>query len=228
MAEAKDTQKLRETMNESSMLSRFDRWGAKATEIVYKSLAHELEPGETVLAYADRELPQRQPTDGLSYERSRFETQTDAMEYAHEVGKPEADVMAYDIEAGRAQMDALGYEKGGSLNQTDAFAYAHAEQSPDTNAFISDVASPQAIDVDLLLLTDRRLIRGVLRDGRLEVRKVPCAEGGVCINKDVESVWLEINLPPQLRDDDEDQTWCWEVPQGGNADSSAERWGGGR
>jgi len=228
MAEAKDIQALRETMNESTMLSRFDRWGAKATEVIYNGLVQELEPGEMIHAYADRELPRSRSTDALKYDHMGLEEETDAMAYPHEVVQPGADVMAYETEAGHEQPDVMDYQKRGSVNQTDAFAYSHGQQSPDNDAFISGVAGSQPADVDLLLLTDRRLIRGVLRDGRLELRKVPCSEGGVCVNEDAESIWLEIILPPELLDEDEDETWCWEVPEGGDADSSAMKWGGGR
>lgn len=244
MAYSGDKGRVRGIIQENSMLSRLHQRGEKARNIIEEGLSSLLQPGEAVLTYADREL--RRPSlkrekDALAYKRGHKgrhnDKQTDAFAYRKGHG-PETDAFAYDTEGARRQPDVMGYEGGGPKGEVDALAYQGAGQSPDTDAFISDAAGPGAADVDLLVLTDRRLMRGTLREDKLEWREVPCEEGGVCVTQVpgasarpaegamVEAVWLDITLPVQLCGEDEEALWCWEVPQGLDAAVAAERWSG--
>jgi hypothetical protein len=224
------------------MLPRLHQRGEKARRIIEEGLVSILQPGEAVLTYADREL--RRPglkaqKDALAYKRGHGDRQTDAFAY-HKGHGAETDAFAYDTERAREQTDVMGYQAGGPKAEVDALAYHGAAQTPDTDAFVSDAAGPRAADVDLLVLTDRRLMRGTLRDEQLEWREVPCEEGGVCVNQvpgasthavegtAVEAVLLDITLPVQLCDEDEETLWCWEVPAGVDVVVAAERWSGSR
>jgi hypothetical protein len=239
MADSQDSAALRATIEENSTLSRFNRPGTKAADLISRGLAEVLEPGEQVLSYADRDLGRprlRREKDAFAYKHRR-NRETDALAYPHEVGRPEADAFAYDTAGAREQPDVLGYEKGGPPRETDAFAYSKPEANPETDAFISDAAGPRAADADLLVLTDRRLIRGLLRNEKLDFREVPCDEGGVCAmpasgtatltdtGESIEAVWLEITLPDELLDEGEVEVWYWEVPEGEDADDAARKWG---
>lgn len=242
MAHAGDEGRVHDIIAQNSMLPRLHERGEKARKIIEESLSSVLRPGEAVLTYADREL--RRPSlegekDALAYKRGHHDKQTDAFAYREGRG-PETDAFAYDTEGARKQPDVMGYESGGPTGEVDALAYQGAAQSPDTDALVSDAAGPRAADVDLLVLTDRRLMRGTLRDEKLEWREVPCEEGGVCATPVpgasahpvegamVEAVWLDITLPVQLCDEDEEALWCWEVPVGLDAVVAAERWSGSR
>jgi len=75
---------LREAMDENSKLSERDPAELKAYDLIVDALATVLEPGERVVAYADRDVDANQ-----------------------------IDALAYDAKAADEMSDVLGYEAGG-------------------------------------------------------------------------------------------------------------------
>jgi hypothetical protein len=229
---------LRDLIEETSVLSPVERGEDKALGLIARGLASALEPSETLLAYADRGLDHlslRREIDGLSFDQPSATDESDALVYESEGRGAETDAMAYDVDEEGAQQDVMRYRAGGRREDVDALAYDGAVQGPETDVFVSDASGERPADVDLLVLTDRRLLRGSLRHAKLtwrEARQLPGelvlaaartgiqGEGGAAI----EAVWLDISLPVALCEADENGMWCWLLPEGLDAGEAASRW----
>lgn len=252
MAQSSEEAQVRRIIRENSMLSPRHRGAVEAIRIIERELGAVLQPEEIVLTYADRELPRPdekkadaykrahmiRQTDAYAYKRRPATRQTDAYAYERGPSTKQTDALAYDTDAAREQPDVMGYTPGGPRDQVDAVAYERPPESPETRALMFEADRPPAVDVDLLVLTDRRLMRGLLKDGKLQWREVPCDEGGVCVHQTpetaveqltgeyIESVWLDISLPDVLCEEDEEAIWCWEVPEDVEAEAAAAKWSG--
>jgi len=252
MAQSSEETRVRRIITENSMLSPNHPAAVEAMGIIERGLSAILQPEEEVLTYADRELPRPdekkadaykrghriRQTDAYAYKRRPATRQTDAYAYERRPATRQTDAYAYDTDAARKQPDVMGYAAGGPADQVDALAYERPPESPETRALMSEADRPPAVDVDLLVLTDRRLMRGLLRGGKLQWREVPCEEGGVCVDQTpetaigqltgdtVEIVWLDITLPDELCEEDEEAVWCWEVPCDIEAEAAAAKWSG--
>jgi hypothetical protein len=221
-------------MRERSMLPDLDVPGERASELIGRALEAFLQPGEEVLAYADRGL-QVEDTDAFFYHPGGPPREIDALAYPEKPSNPEIDAFAYDTAEGRRQPDVLGYERGRPQHDTDAYAYRRPVPNPETNAFISEAAGPRAADVDFLILTDRRLIRGLLENESPELLDVACDCGQLHValssvdetagpgGEPTRSSYLSITLPPVLRREGEDQ-WCWSPPEGQDPAEVAKDW----
>jgi hypothetical protein len=214
---------LREAMQDRSMLSEHDPSELKAYDLISQTLAGLLEPGERVLAYADRDLKGEQ-ADALAYDIRVAAEQPDVMGYQHGEPNAETDAFAYDEDAGRAEPDVMGYRHGEPTGQTDAFAYKRAPASPENDAFMSPVKVPAA-DVDFLVLTDKRLIRGFLENEKIMVVETTSYdEPQVQV---VAESYLAVRLPPALCGLGEGDWWCWPAPQGTEPQHVIKEWAKG-
>ncbi len=237
MAESDSNAELREMMRDYSTISGFDRSGARAIEIIQGTLGTLLEPGERVIGYADRRLASVNQTDAYAYAHDEPNGETDAVAYPRKDGSPQVDALAYDTERGREQMDVLGYRGREVQGQTDAFAYVHWPQGSDVDILVSDAAGPRAADVDLLVLTDKRLLRGILENEKLMVAEVPSQVGevGVAVaeigsaedGSPDGTVYVAITIPPRLCRPAENDVWQWQVPEGKDPRVVAEQWAAG-
>ena len=210
---------LNEVMQEYSKLSERDAAEVRAYDIIAAALAEVLVPGEFVMAYADRDLNANQ-LDALAYQAQGAGGVPDVMGY--QAGGPlnETDAFAYDQEAGRAEPDVMGYQAGGPRNETDAFAYDGAPQNPDNDAFISGRAAKPA-DVDFLVLTEGRLIRGLLDGGDLAIAEAVYERPEV---KVVAKTYVGVRMPEAVCGLADGEWWCWPVADGGETESTVKRW----
>jgi hypothetical protein len=210
---------LREEMQAHSMLSEHDPAELGAYELISEALGDILRPGEQVLAYADRDLSGNQ-VDVMAYDHPEASAPPDVMGY--EPGGPlnETDAFAYDEESGRAQPDVMGYQAGGPLNETDAFAYDRPPETPDNDAFMSPRRT-KAADVDFLVLTDSRLIRGFLEDQKVMLTESPYDEPKVQV---ITETYVAVRLPPAVCGISESDWWCWRAPDGVDARAVARKW----
>ncbi len=210
---------LRDAMQESSMLSEHDPSELKAYDLISQEIADILEPGETALAYADRDLKGNE-FDALAYQKEPDDHQTDVMRYTPGGPLDETDVMAYDEEAGRREPDVMGYKAGGPRSETDAFAYDRPPETPENDAFMSATPVSPA-DVDFLVLTDTRLIRGFLEHGKMMITETPYEEPQVQV---VSETYVAVRLPAEMCGLNEGDWWSWRVPDGVDAREAAKRW----
>jgi hypothetical protein len=210
---------LNELMQEYSILSGRDAAEVRAYDIIAAALAEVLAPGEGVVAYADRDLNANQ-FDALAYQAQGAEGVPDVMGY--KAGGPlnETDAFAYDQEAGRAEPDVMGYQAGGPKNETDAFAYDGAPQNPDNDAFISGREAKPA-DVDFLVLTEGRLIRGLLDGGDLAIAEAVYDQPEV---KVLAKTYVAVRMPEAVCGLADGEWWCWPVADGGETESTVKRW----
>jgi hypothetical protein len=214
---------LRALVAENSIAAGFNSAGGSGARII-DSLSRALSPDEDVIAYLDRPLAQGAQTDAFAYKHEGQTRQNDAFAYPRAEDAAQTDAFAYDTERGRQQLDIMGYERSGSRTESDAFAYAAAPQTPETDALVSDAAGAPR-DVDFLLLTNRRLIRGILQKGHIELSEVTCGPGETVamlttgLGTGGEGTWadavcLTIQLPAPLCLPDEDAEWRWLAPEG--------------
>jgi hypothetical protein len=211
---------LYELMSTNSMLSRDDPAQAKAFSHIFRELVHLLEPGEEVLAYADRELSRALRTDPLAGESGVSAMVPDVLGYGPGGPSDETDALSGDTGASRVVPDVMGYSPGGPAGQTDALAYSPAPRSPETDAFMSSVA-PAAMDVDFLVLTGHRLIRGFLEDGKTMFTEARMEAPEVRL---VGSRYIAVKLPPALRGLGEGEWWSWRVPGEMEPRAAAKPW----
>jgi hypothetical protein len=222
---------LRELMYESSWLSREGESGDKPVEVVFHTLLAVLQQDEVVLAYADRSLSAAK-NGALG---------------SPPVGYRDVILSSPDYPEGEA-------------TQTDALAYARAPRGPETDAFISPATeSPiplagehggggqaesrasrtESTDVDLLMLTDRRLIRGLFAMSRTTVTQVPWQVDGTRIviepagdfiqagnGEGHPAIHLAVHLPALLRRAGEGEWWQWRLPEHQDPWVIFERWSG--
>jgi hypothetical protein len=210
---------LREAMQGGSMLSRRDPAELRAYEVIGKALGEVLAPGEPMLAYADRDLHGNE-VDALDYDTRAAADIPDVMGYEPGGSLNETDAFAYDQEAARAEPDVMGYEPGGSRGETDAFAYDGAPHSPDNDVFMAAREAKPA-DVDFLALTDGRLIRGLLDEGRVAISEAPYSHPEVRV---IETTYLAVRLPETICRPQDDGWWCWQVRDDEEPQSAAKRW----
>jgi hypothetical protein len=213
---------LNEAMQENSMLSEHDPSELKAYDLISRTLADLLEPGEGVVAYADRDLHGNE-VDVMAYQSEppvRQPEIPDVMGYTPGGPRDETDAFAYDEDAGRAEPDVMGYEPGGPRNETDAFAYDRPPETADNDAFMS-AREPAPADVDFLVLTDTRLIRGFLEGGKIMVADTLMEEPQVQV---IAERYVAVRMPPGLCGIREGDWWCWPVPAGADAHVAAKRW----
>jgi hypothetical protein len=221
MEQTSGTPGLRESMQEQSKLSGHNPAELKAYDLIYGALADVIEPGERVLAYADRDLNGNQ-SDALAYDTAAPAEQPDVMG-GYRSGDPAAqtDAFAYDQEAGRAEPDVMGgYRPGGPGGETDAFAYERTPRTPQTDAFMSP-GEARAADVDFLVLTDTRLIRGFLERDEVMITEALYEEPQVRV---LAENYVAVRLPPAVCGLAEGDWWCWRVPEGLEPRTAAQRW----
>jgi hypothetical protein len=77
-------------------------------------------------------------------------------------------------------------------------------------------------DVDFLVLTDSRLIRGFLEDGEVMIAQTPYEEPQVRV---VGESYLAVRLSPAVCGLGEGDWWCWRLPDGVDPRSAAKKWG---
>jgi hypothetical protein len=210
---------LREAMDENSMLSEQDPAELKAYDLITGTLAEVLEPGERVLAYADRDLTGNQ-IDVMAYDTKEAREVPDVMGYKPGGTRGETDAFAYDEEAGRAEPDVMGYQPGGSRGETDAFAYDRPAETPENDAFMS-YAEVRPVDVDFLVLTEGRLIRGFLERGKVMITEAPYQDPQVRV---IAETYVAVRLPEAVCGLAEGDWWCWRVPAGVEPRGAAKRW----
>ena len=211
---------LRESMQEQSMLSEHNPSELRAYDLIYDALADVIEPGELVLAYADRDLSGGQ-VDAFAYDTDAAAEQPDVMGGYRPGGGAQADAFAYDEEAGRAEPDVMGgRDPGGPGGETDAFAYERTPRTPDTDAFMSP-GEARAADVDFLVLTGTRLIRGFLEDDKVMIVEAQYGEPQVRV---LAESYVAVKLPPAVCGLAEGDWWCWRVPEGLDPRTAAQRW----
>ena len=210
---------LREAMDENSKLSERDPAELKAYDLIVDALATVLEPGERVVAYADRDVDANQ-IDALAYDAKAADEMSDVLGY--EAGGPanQTDALAYDLEAGRNEPDVMGYTAGGPNNETDAFAYDGAPESPENDAFMAPHKAEPA-DVDFLVLTEGRLIRGFVEGGDVLITEDPYEQPQVRVLADA---YVAVQLPKGVCGLAEGDWWCWKVPEGMEPHDAAKRW----
>jgi hypothetical protein len=233
---------LRDLIEENSTLSLSEGSEDKSVGIIARGLASLLAQGEEVLAYADRGLVRpgfQREIDIMALEPRPQSDDADTLDDEDKATRTESDAFAYDAHEGGAQQNVLEYEAKGRHEDTDAFAYVGAVPGPETDAFVSDAAGQSATDVDLLALTDRRLLRGSLRKGRLAWKEAPASTAGLVVTEGrstvrsesgemIEDVWFDISLPTELCEVDETGAWCWLLPEGLDIIDAASQWRSGR
>jgi hypothetical protein len=207
-------------MSTNSMLSRDDPAQAEAFSLIFRKLVHLLESDEDVLAYADRELVGPGQTDILGGETGASAMESDALGYDPGGPSEETDAFSGDTGASWTVPDVMGYQPGGPEGQTDALDYSPAPRTPQTDAFTSSVA-PRATDVDFLVLTARRLVRGFLEDEKIMFTEAPMEAAEVRL---VGSRYIAVKLPPALRGLGEGEWWSWRVPDGTEPRTAAKAW----
>ncbi len=163
----------------SSILSGHDGSRDRLQKEFFGFLTSFLEPGEIVLAHSSCLPLRREQTDAIAYTAGGSKDQTDALNYAHSERGPQTDGFTYDIERGSLQQDIMGYHGGGKIEDTDAFAYPRVRPNPQTDAFMSPATSRPT--VHLLVLTNRRLIRGRVDEGKLILTEAPIPAGGMSL-----------------------------------------------
>ena len=148
-----------------SLLSNAGGSGDGFQQKVLSALDSFLEPGEMLLAYAYCPPLEKNQTDVFAYVPGGPRNQTDAFDYPRAENLVQTDVFAYDTEQSRLQPDVMGYRAGGRIEDNDAFAYSRPRPSPDNDAFMSPAKFHPTLH--FLLLTDRRLVDGVMDQGVL-------------------------------------------------------------
>jgi hypothetical protein len=233
MARSLEADRLRELMRENSILSPEDEAAAAASDLIHEAFSSILEPGEQVLAYADRAIGLTGQTDAFAYRPGGPKDQTDIFAHDRSADNRQTDAFAYDTEEGRAVTDVMGYARPSPAQvpytETDAFAYSRPEESVQTNIFLARDTRPRPADLDLLVLTDRRLMRGVLEEGSLTLKAVGCQTGGVQVLTSREEqgaeCYLGICLPVTVCGPGEGEWWYWHVPQDRDPHELAAKWG---
>jgi PAS domain-containing protein len=107
--------------------------------------------------------------------------------------------------------------------ETDAFAYDRPPETPENDAFMES-HSPRAADVDFLVLTDGRLIRGFLEKEKMLVTETRYEEPQVQVIADT---YVAVRLPPALCGISESDWWCWRAPEGVDVRVVARKWARG-
>jgi hypothetical protein len=210
---------LREAMQEHSKLSEHDPAELKAWDLIVDALGQVLEPGERVVAYADRDTDSNQ-IDAMAYESKGAAKVPDVMGYTPGGPKNETDAFDYDTDKGRSEPDVMGYEPGGPKNETDAFAYDHLPESPDNDAFMAR-GDVKPAEVDFLVLTDGRLVRGNVEGGDVYITDSPYEQPQVRVLADA---YVAVLLPERICGVADGDWWCWQVPDGRSPADAATRW----
>jgi hypothetical protein len=148
-----------------SLISNAGGSGDGFQQKVLSALDSFLEPGEMLLAYAYCPPLESNQTDVFAYVPGGPRNQTDAFDYPRAANLAQTDVFAYDTERGRQQPDVMGYPARGRSEDNDAFAYPRPRPSPDNDAFMAPARFNPTLH--FLLLTDRRLVDGLMDQGVL-------------------------------------------------------------
>ena len=95
-----------------------------------------------------------------------------------------------------------------------------AAETPENDAFMSAI-EVRAADVDFLVLTNTRLIRGFLEGDEVMITQTPYEEPQVRV---VAESYLAVRLSPAVCGLGEGDWWCWRLPDGVDPRSAAKQW----
>lgn len=167
-----------------SLLSNAEGSGDGFQQKVLSALDSFLESGEMLLAYAYCPPLASNQTDVFAYVPWGPRNQTDAFDYPRADNLAQTDVFAYDTERGRRLPDVMGYSARGRIEDNDAFAYPRPRPTPNNDAFMAPGRFHPTLH--FLLLTDRRLVDGLIEQGVLALSQ---ARTPVRTNAWVQTSW---------------------------------------